>query len=101
MDNKISKFVNQLNDLKISANDYLDKYHKTEKEDMLEERIEKIRTINSFAEGLFPDEVIEDNESLVKNICQWASDTNKSPEECILEVGLYALAFDKMSKDGE
>lgn len=91
---KIESFINQLNDLKISANSYLDKYHKDERVDMIEVRKDKLVLLGLAANQF--DEPFDTEEDMVKNIVEYCQDKRKTKEETILEVGLYALAWDEL-----
>lgn len=105
MNQKITDYLNGLNDLKIIAGEWLDETYGDNKEEYLELTQDAIEKINILAEVFDPESKIVSEETLVKNICQYAADSNMSPEECALHVGVFAIAFDiltsKNSRHGE
>lgn len=94
---KVTELTNQLNDLKIRANEWLTANHPNGKESIINNRKSKLRVIMSFA--AMCDEQLETDEDLVRNICEWASDTGQTPEAAILEIGLFALAWDEINSN--
>lgn len=90
---KVTELTNQLNDLKIKANKWLsDNFPEKRRKELIDQRVLKISTIHSLA--IMCGEPFDSDEDLVRNICEYCSDTRKEPHETILEVGLYAIAFD-------
>jgi hypothetical protein len=91
---KISEFINQLADLKITANKWLDDNCPNEKREWIENKKETLNALISAADVF--EEPFDTEGDLVRNICEYCSDTKKSPEETILEIGLFALAWDEI-----
>ena len=92
---KITQLVNELNDLKIDANNLLNKSFIDEKSQMIEDRISKLKFLKDLAE--LTDQSLVTEEDLVKNIAETAAALDWSTEKFLFELGVYALAWDKIN----
>ncbi len=91
----IPDIVNQLNDLKISANEHLDKNYPDTKREKIEIRKSLIRkTLKEYADR--HDMPLQNENDLVKVIAKVAGEEKASPEEYILQMGIYALAWNEI-----
>lgn len=91
----ISSIINELNDLKISANKHLDENYPDKKKEMIGIRKSLIqKTMTKYAkEHNMP---LKNEADMMKIIAKVSGEECTSPEEYILQVGIYALAWDEI-----
>lgn len=91
----IPDIINQLNDLKISANEHLNKHYPDTKAEKIGIRKAMIRkTMKEYADKhQMP---LKNEQDMVKVLAKVSAEENALPDEFIVQVGLYALAWDEI-----
>ena len=93
MDEK--EIINMFNDLKIDANAHLDEHYADTKEQILNERAEKLAGIKSFREFFGLPFSTEDD--MIREILDtYSTIEGITDEDLIIELGVYGIAFDMM-----
>ena len=95
----ITDLKNEINDLTIEVRQFLDKMPKEKAELLLLAKKEKLK-IMSAASVAFGGNPINSEEEVHRQIMESCNDAKETPENTILEIGLYLIAFNDLQANG-